>query len=398
MNDEVFKHFDDYCGVFKLVNMAVNNQNDDVDYLNVNWNNVFNLSKTLTFVTLVKKGIELLCGENQPDETVKKAFASEFKKQVIIDSNQLYELELMKNGFEKNSIDMMLLKGSCIKNIYDETFLRYMGDIDTYVRRDDFDRANNVLTNLGYRMECDGGHDRLYIKEPFICLEQHFSLDDSKSQNIINYFETVWERGVVKSGYSHIYEMTPEDLYIYLSIHAIHHLDHAGIAPRIFLDYYVFLEKYNNSLNMEYINRTLEEFGYREFDKIAVSLAYRWFGKNGTGLDKNNKLDLFVASCSAYGTVEHNVGIRTAKMVADGEKASKLTFLLKQLFPAYDHIQMQFPVLKKCPLLLPVVWVVYIVEKVRNAKTIRYYKNINNETAEQYNEIISELGLANRND
>lgn len=398
MNDEVLKHFDDYCCVFKLVNMAVNNQNDNVDYLNVNWNNVFNISKTLTFVTLVKRGIELLCGENQPDNTLKNAFASEFKKQVIIDSNQLYELELMKNTFEENGIDMMLLKGSCLKNIYTSTFYRYMGDIDTYVRKTDFDKADDLLKNLGYKAEHDGGHDRLYIKKPFICLEQHFSLDDSKSQKFVDYFESIWEKSVLKNGYSHIYEMTAEDLYIYLSVHAIHHLDHSGIAPRIFLDYYVFLEKYRNILDIEYINRMLDDFGYREFDKTAVSLAYRWFGKGGTGLERNNKLDLFVASCSAYGTVEHNVGIRTAKMASEGKKASKMSFLTKQLFPSYNNMKTEFPVLKKSPLALPFVWVVYVVSKIKNAKTIKYYKNINSETAKHYKDIICELGLENRID
>lgn len=397
MVDNVRNKFDDYCCVFRLVKFAINNINGNVDDLEVDWKNVFNLANQMSFVALAKVGTELLTGENKPDTNIKSLFNKAYKKQILIDSNQLYELNILSSAFEKEKIDMLTLKGSSIKNCYPHTHYRYMGDIDTFVNLSDFDRADKVLSSLGYKEQSFGGHDRIYVKEPFINLEQHFSISDGDSKEVIDYYNNIWSKSKKKSGFNHIYEMTLEDIYIYLSVHAVHHIKYSGIAPRIFLDYYVFLEKYKDIMDTEYINNTLSSFGYTKFDDTAVKLAYRWFSKNGSGLDKNSTVDLFVASSSTYGTTEHNVGLRTARLANNGKKPSKLLFILKQIFPPYSRIKSEFAVLKKCPLVLPFVWVAYVLKRALNTRTTKYYSNINEETAVLYSSIITDLGLDNIN-
>ncbi|MEE0929769.1 MAG: nucleotidyltransferase family protein [Acutalibacteraceae bacterium] len=398
MNKNILSHFNEYCCVFRLVNSAVNNITVDISDLEIDWKYVFTLSDYLGFTALVKRGIDLLCDEQMPSAELKKIFDREFKRQLIIDSNQLYELELMINAFEKAGINILLLKGTYIKNLYPSTVYRYMGDIDTYIECIDSDNANIVLTNLGYKIHDSSADEKIYIKEPFICLEEHFTLSDSGFKVINDYYKTILKKCTLKKDYSHIYEMTIEDIYIYLSVHAVHHYYYAGIAPRIFLDYYVFLEKYKDSLNMDYVESVLKSFGYYEFNKKAVKLAYKWFGKNGTGLDKNSDIDLFIASCSTYGTDEHNVGIRATKMITEGETPSKIKFLMKQLFPSYSKMEEKFPILKKSPLILPIVWIRYVASKMINQRTAKYYKNINSDTADFYQKIESELGLNSRKD
>lgn len=396
MNENILSHFNEYCCIFRLVNSAVNNITVDISDLKVDWKYLFRLSDYLSFTALVKRGIDLLCDEQMPSDEFKKMFDSEFKRQLIIDSNQLYEIELLTNAFEEAGIDILLLKGTYMKNIYSSTVYRYMGDIDTYIDYSNVDNANTVLINLGYKIYNSSADEKIYIKNPFICLEEHFTLSDSEFKVINDYYKTILKKSTLKNGYSHIYEMTIEDIYIYLSVHAVHHYYYAGIAPRIFLDYYVFLEKYKDSLNMNYIEKVLKSFGYYEFNKKAVELAYKWFGKNGTGLDKNSNMDLFIASCNTYGTDEHNVGIRATKMTAEGKSPSKIKFLMKQLFSKYGEIKEKFPILRKFPLLLPVIWVRYVVSKIINQRTFKYYKNINSDTADFYKKIESEFGLNNK--
>lgn len=395
MIDNVRDKFDDYCCIFRLVKFAINNINGSVDDLAVNWQNVFQLANQMSFMVLAKIGIDLLIGENKPTPEVKALFNKEYKKQIIIDANQLYELEVLANSFEKEKINMLMLKGSSIKKYYPYTHYRYMGDIDTFVNMADFDKADKVLLNLGYKEQSFGGHDRIYTKEPFINLEQHFLIADSNKKEVIKYYNDIYEKSLLKNGYSHIYEMTLEDIYIYLSVHAVHHINYSGIAPRIFLDYYVFLERHKEVLDMQYIDKVLSDFGYSEFDKKAIELAYKWFDKNGSGLDKNSTVDLFIASCCTYGTTEHNVGLRTAKLVQEGKKPNKLIFILNQLFPPFSKIKTEYGILGKYPVLLPFVWIAYVLKKATSTNTVRYYSNINNKTAMLYNSIISDLGLEN---
>lgn len=394
MVDNVRNKFDDYCCIFRLVKFAINNINGSVDDLRVNWKNIFVLANQMSFTVLAKIGIDLLTGENVPQKEIKDLFNREYRKQILIDANQVYELDIIISAFEKENIDMLTLKGSRIKKFYPQTHYRYMGDIDTLVHKADFDKADKILSSLGYKEISFGTHDRVYKKEPFINLEQHFTLSEGASKKVIDYYNNIWSKSKLKSGFNHIYEMTLEDIYIYLSVHAVHHINYSGIAPRIFLDYYVFLEKHKDILDMEYIHNILSSFNYIDFDNVAVTLAYKWFSKEGSGLEKTSTVDLFIADCSTYGTTEHNVGLRTARMAKNGKKPNKLLFILKQIFPPYDRIKSEFPILKKYPLVLPFVWFAYVLKRVFNkSQTTRYYADINEETAIFYNSIISDLGL-----
>lgn len=395
MVDNVRKNFDDYSCVFRLIKLAINNIEGSVDDLNVNWNNVFSLASKMSFVVLVKLGIDHLTGENKPEKEIQDLINKAYRSQILLDSNQIYELDLLMSAFENEKLDTLILKGVSLKKCYPDTYYRFMGDIDTFVNKADFDKADKLLSSLGYEEEHISSHDKGYKKEPYIVLEQHFTLVEDVSKEINDYYNDIWSKAKLKSGFSHIYEMTLEDIYIYLSVHAVHHIRFSGIAPRIFLDYYVFLEKYKDILNMNYINDVLAKFKYKEFDTIAVSLAYKWFSKNGSGLDKNSNVDLFVADCSTYGTTEHNVGLRTARLAKNGKKPSKLLFVMKQIFPPAVRIKSEFKILEKYPFLLPFVWVAYVAKKAINSNTKSYYSNINEKTASLYNSIITNLGLDN---
>lgn len=393
VSDKLTEHFCEYSAIFKMVNFAVNNINGSINTENLDWNFIFTESCKLSLITLVNKGIQLLPKAQQPSQQIVRLFANENRHQIIVDTNQLVELEKLENAFEKNNIDMLLLKGSYLKFMYPATYYRYMGDIDTFVRLEDFERAHSVLAKLSYKMDSDGGKDRIYIKDPYIFLEQHHNLVEQDLTKVNKYFENIWQRSGLKKGYSHIYLMTPEDIYIHLISHAVHHFYYAGIAPRIFLDFYVFLEKNKEKLNMQYVHSVLQDFGYLQFSKKVVELSYRWFSENGSGISKDNKLDLFVASCGNFGQIEHNVGIRSANMTANGKNPSKVKFILKQIFPPFNRIASVFPVLKKLPVLLPVLWVAYIFIKIKKTPTLHYYKNINSYNVDFYKHIIEDMGL-----
>lgn len=394
----VTEYFNEYNCILRLINSTINNKSCDISDISIDWEIIYKIAVDLSFTALVKAGITKLPQNQQPKSEIKKFFERDFARQLIIDTNQMYELKKIENTFENNNIDMLLLKGYYMKNIYSQSIYRYMGDIDTYVKKEDFSKADEVLSSLEYTAETLGGHDKIFKKEPFICLEQHFLLYDGKSEEIKKYYQTIFEKCTLKNGYSHIYLMKPEDIYIYMVVHTVHHLYYAGIAPRIFLDFYVFLEKYKNNIDMDYINKILNDFKYKDFNKVCIQLAYKWFSPNGNGLEKNNKIDNFVLSGSTYGTMEHNFGIRTAKMTADGKSASKLKFLFSQLFPKYSLIRSEFQILNKAPFLLPFVWIAYVAKKIGTSKTLKYYSSINDDTANFYKEILKDFGVQNIED
>ena len=96
--------------------------------------------------------------------------------------------------------------------------------------------------------------------------------------------------------------------------------------------------------------------------------------------------------------MEHNVGIRASKMTKTGKKPSKIKFFLKQLFPDFDNMKAQNPILRKFPLLLPFVWIIYIFRRAFSSSTRHYYGNINKASSDFYAGMIRELGLDNQKD
>ncbi len=398
MNKRVLTYFKEYSAIFSFVNCSVNNtQIENVDE-NLNWQFIFTESRRLGMLTLVYNAIQQLPDQYRPTQQIMNAFSKENSRLIIVDTNQLIELQKLENAFEENGIDMLPLKGAYLKQMYQSTFYRYMGDIDTFVKLEDFKRANPVLEKLGYVLEDDTGKDWEYFKKPYIFLEQHHSIIEEEMHTVNAYYKNIWQRCSLKQGTSHIYKMNLEDIYIYLIVHAVHHFEYSGIAPRIFLDFYVFMEHNKGNLDLEYVDKILGEFGYLEFSKKALAVAYRWFSKDGIGIDKDNGLDLFIAGCGDFGTLENNVGIRSANMTENGKKPSRVKFILKQAFPHTQVITQEFPVLKKAPVLLPFIWVAYVVKKAVKSPTVNYYKEINSETVSYYKDIIRQIGLENRKD
>ena len=176
MNKRVLTYFKEYSAIFSFVNCSVNNtQIENIDE-NLNWQFIFTESRRLGMLTLVYNAIQQLPDQYRPAQQIMNAFSKENSRLIIVDTNQLIELEKLENAFEENGIDMLPLKGAYLKQMYQSTYYRYMGDIDTFVKLEDFKRANPVLEKLGYVLEDDTGKDWEYFKKPYIFLEQHHSI------------------------------------------------------------------------------------------------------------------------------------------------------------------------------------------------------------------------------
>ncbi|MBQ7522370.1 MAG: nucleotidyltransferase family protein [Clostridia bacterium] len=399
MENVVTENADEYRCIFRLVKSAVNGEQTDISDLSFDWKKVIRFAEEMSFTALLKKGVDLLEESQQPSAEIRNFLKSQFRKLVMSDTNQLYELELLQNAFEENKIAMLLLKGVYFKKIYPSSVYRYMGDIDTYVELKAFEKADKVLGKLGYVATGElGGHDRIYHKEPFICLEQHFSLYEGSNSAIREYYQNLSRRLKQKEGFSYIYEMSLEDIYIFLNVHAIQHFNYAGIPPRVFLDYYLFRKAFADKTDWKYVDDILKQFGYSDFDAKAQEIAQRWFSPQGTGIDLNNLLDVFLINGETYGKKEHNIGIRTSKMTADGHKPSKLKFIFRQVFPSYGFLKSQNAILRKYPFLLPFVWVVYVGKRIFRKGNMHNYGSINKDTADYYKSVIKAIGLEHQTD
>lgn len=401
MSDNSKTNFNEYRCMLKLVSSAVNKTAADIKDCKPDWKTLYIIAKDSSLVNLVSYGISNLPEDDRPSEKIIKLFEQYRNQYLAKDCNQLYELDLLYSECEKQGIDVLFVKGTVMKSEYPRTDMRYMGDVDMLVKPGDMKKAENMLKKIGYSNLSKGKevHDE-YKKPPFMMLEVHRNLVSKSFDREYNYFKNIWDRAVLKKDFTHVYIPTLEDTYIFMTAHAVKHYYFGGIAPRILLDYYVYLENRKDELDFDYIYRVLDGFGCTKFDKTVKKLAYSWFAADGAGL-QDDDLSMFIVTGGTYGRIENNVAIRSALLTKDGEKPSRLRFIISQMFPSRNKLKERFPVVEKSPLLVPFIWVKLIfvrifIDRDFSFKTRKHYNAINSEKIERIKKINKELGLGGK--
>ena len=160
---------------------------------------------------------------------------------VLVRQYQDETMEEIKNIFNENQIDFVLLKGSFIKRFYPEHFLRLMGDIDILIRDKDLNFACELLQKHNFKKGYEWIH-HVEFKKNNIELELHHKLFSTQySWN--SYFNNPWDN--VVSINKHEYEFSPLYCYMYLLGHLAKHMlgDGAGLRP--FIDFYYLFVLYS---------------------------------------------------------------------------------------------------------------------------------------------------------
>ncbi|HHZ06186.1 MAG TPA: nucleotidyltransferase family protein [Clostridiales bacterium] len=394
-------HYGDYKCMLRLVTGAVNNTVPDLSGCRFNWGCVYMLSMDTSLVSCVSYGVDLLPPEQKPPQDIVQQFVKNRTHNIIKDSNQIVELQQLQDELEKQGVDNIAVKGSVMKPMYPQTDMRYMGDLDILVKNEGVASAKQIISRLGYSVSGPDGEVHIeYTKMPYLIIELHKNLL-SKENMEYDYFHNIWDRATLINQCEHTYTPALEDTYIYMNVHAVKHYFYGGLAPRIVLDYYVFLEKYNKQLNWQYINKVLNKFGYTRFEKVMTSLSYDWFSPTGKGLAED-ELSMFIMTCGSYGRLENNVALRSAMQTKAGKTPSKAGFFIRQVFPNKKALEGSYPIVGKVPVVLPFIWCRRIFDRLFIKRNVSFqtrgcYSSINTTAVEKFRRINNDLGLDDKN-
>ncbi len=258
------------------------------------------------------------------------------------------ELKTILDAFEEAKIDCVLLKGTVTRELYPNPILRSMGDIDLLYRHGQTKELQQVMRTLGY---VHGGdmvkHDHYTKKHVLVEMHKTLGVPGWKEQE---YFDTIWDQVYQRGEYQHIYDMTPEDHYLFTFTHLVEHFKMSGIGIRMVMDMYVLSQ--NDKLDYNYIDKRLKQFQYQEFHANILEVANIWFSNEDTRVNVENcinDLEEYILNGGVFGNSE-NVGINIQL-----EHGNRLNFIMNVLFPKYQAMQTVYSWLKT-PLFLPVAW------------------------------------------
>ena len=326
-----------------LLKCAVHNKKADNIPDNISLAGLFAYAKEEQVENLVY--IALPATEREPE--IMRKFSQCYEKAIVRESKQELELSMISDALTSAGIKHVPLKGSVVKYLYPSPDLRQSGDID--ILTETSDGIDEIMNNLGFTASDINTEKHNSYSRGKLHIEIHSALTDAPS----SFCDKVWDN--VRQVNGERYEMTPEFLYVYLLVHLHTHLLCGGAGIKLILDLYVFNCK--EYADRDSINKFAEEAVTVNLKRYAEALISSWFNEIPYKDENVRILEKMILDSPVYGSFDNYIKMHYTS-------PSKADNIIKMIFLPYNRMVKGYPVLKKIPVLLPVMWVFRIIRRL----------------------------------
>ncbi len=302
--------------------------------------------------------------ENRISKQFQKKLTQGFYDYVSRDTKQEVAIQEIRQLLNMNGIDFLYLKGTRMKALYPETYMRGMGDIDLLVHEEDMMNVRNLFE--GKEIICthpSKQHD-FYEMKNGLNIEVHPRLFKDFNPRYKTLMDDVWNH--LHHVDQHEYEMIPEYEIIYLTYHLAKHMDASGIGIRSVLDLGVYLSKKETLMDESLLRTFLEQAKMTRFYQSMIDLTSSLFDfhfmlpihqeKLLNDNDKELLIQYLVTSgIHGLGNAFNPFAAREANYRL--KKKSKWNMIKDLMFPDMDSMKIMYPYVKKCKILLPFAWI-----------------------------------------
>lgn len=258
-----------------------------------------------------------------------------------------FEIGRMREAFEREHIDFIMLKGAVIRDLYPEGWMRTSSDIDILIHPTDMDAAERLfMDELGYEKGVESTHDRSFHTAGGVHIELHYTLlEDERANSASDVLGEAWEHATPAKGKKHEYELSDAMFYFYHIAHIAKHIEYAGVGARPFIDLWLI----NKSPNKKTEERqTLLSRGSLDtFSAVCDELADYWLGDRKTLSEIGKKFEIFILNCGIYGSEENRIAI----FRNDG--GGTAGYIFKRLFMPYSSLKQAYPIIERHKWLTP---------------------------------------------
>ena len=297
-----------------------------------------------------------------------------------------YALETIKTCFEKNDIEYVLLKGSVLRDLYPDKWMRTSCDIDVLIKEEKLEKAVSAL-----EQETDFRYiKRLYhdvsLTTSNVHLELHFSIKENM-ENIDKILSKAWDYAVQQQG-THQFLFYPEYQIFHVIAHMSYHFVHGGLGVRPYLD--LWLLQHKTEFDENVVREMCEQCGILKFYEECCNLSEVWFSnKEHTSITK--ALEKYSFDGGVFGN-------RKNASIAELRNNKGKKYYIKRIFLKKQSLETIYPKLKEYPALLPYYqvkrWINAIINKRTKVKDeIRLIRNIKDEDVDNIQELFNSVGL-----
>ena len=330
-----------------LLRSAINGKNEKIDLCDVNYEDLYSLSKFHDLAHIVYN--ELRKYEKLPKGDVLQKFKHQFDAAKYRFVKRETALSQIRELLDKAQIPFVLLKGSYLMNLYPEKWMRTSSDIDILVDNTHHKSVCKCFENAGWKQFAETSRDVSFAALGDYHVEVHHTLaEDDLLPDSIPALDRVWDY-CEKKEESYEYIMRDEMFYYYHIAHTAKHFKCGGCGVRPFVDLWLL----NHAVSFDDCKRKkiLGEGNLCIFEEQSVILSEKWFS------DKEDAavfagFEEFIVNGGIYGTMKQKIAVK--KNGANHRKA----YYFKRVFPPYRMMKHGYPILKHVPLLLPLFWII----------------------------------------
>ncbi len=337
----------------------------------------------------------LNCGFDANSQVMQNLFSLTCQY-VFRSTNQSYAIEKLFNAFEQSNIEYLPLKGTNLRNLYPKVEMRVMSDADILIKFEQYEKIKPIMLEQGYSEGAATSHELKWYSRNFL-IELHRLLIPAYSKDYSEYFGNGWRLAKKVNGQSR-YCMSPEDELIYIFTHFAKHYRDTGVGIKHIVDIWVYRNTYK-TLDESYIKKELQKLSLYGFYVNVLKTLDCWF--NDVEFDEKSEfISDIIFNSGVFGTHEAMLLSRAVRMSKSTGKTDnvKLRKFINLVFPRYKDMCIRYSFLSKVPLLLPVMWVVRLVDAVLfRRKTIESKNNdlkaINKEKIDDYQQSLKFVDL-----
>ncbi|MEG2418698.1 MAG: nucleotidyltransferase family protein [Eubacterium sp.] len=348
---------DENAVVVELLAAVLNERIPQVSADGVDWEKVLTIARRHSVMVMVAEGLQRLPAGVRVDHT--RDFVRRAMVEMARTATQEATVAKLLDVFEVRGIRALPLKGTVLKRCYPRMDMRQMADVDILVDKENIPQVKEILLEEGFYCKCEGmgNHDAFY-REPYMNVEIHHQLLPERF-NGDGYFDAIFDQARLKDGCHYIYEMTPEDFYLYMVAHLMKHYSGAGSGIRSIMDLWVYRHRKKDAVHWAYVDEVLSRMGMYGFSQTLVALSEVWFSGAKSSIDTQN-IENYILGNGAYGSLlnmdRKNFAKAYTKEGSFGK--TKRRFFLRTLFPEYDYLCQACPWFQGKRFLRPVGWVV----------------------------------------
>lgn len=179
---------------------------------------------------------------------------------------------------EASGVEVCVLKGQSLAQLYKEPDCRISGDVDLLVDIKDEQKAIEILRKFEFNVEA-----RPYSSNHSECVHPVFGIVELHIALYYDIIYDVWfdnveinqEKPVVLNG---IKTLGITDNYIFIALHAVKHFLSDGLGIRQIMDLLLFTKRYKNEIDKNRVNETLGHLKYQKFVDNLFGIGIKYFG------------------------------------------------------------------------------------------------------------------------